>query len=90
MSRPQFSDKAWEEFSYWLSQDKKTTKKILKLIDDISRNGALQGEGKPELLKGDLQGYYSRRINDKDRLVYQVDQDNVVKIYSCKGHYADK
>ncbi|MCD7709138.1 MAG: Txe/YoeB family addiction module toxin, partial [Clostridiales bacterium] len=87
MSRPLFSERAWDELLYWFSQDKKTIKKIARLIDDISRNGAMQGEGKPEALKGDLQGLYSRRINEKDRLVYRVTKDNVVEIVSCKGHY---
>ncbi len=89
MSRPLFSDQAWEEFLYWISQDKKTIKKICRLIDDISRNGAMQGEGKPEALKGDLQGLYSRRINAQDRLIYRV-KDNMIEILSCRGHYTDK
>ena len=90
MSRPQFTEQAWEEYMYWQSQDKKTLKKINKLIADIMRNGALSGEGKPELLTGNLQGYYSRRINDKDRLIYKVLEHSIVEIYSCKDHYSDK
>ena len=75
---------------YWHLQDKKTLKKINKLIFDIMRNGALGGKGKPELLKGDLSGYYSRRINEKDRLVYKIVNNDIVEIYSCKDHYSDK
>lgn len=89
MSRPQFTEQAWNEYLYWHVQDKKTLKKINKLISDIMRNGALEGEGKPERLKGELSGYYSRRINEKDRLVYKVLENDVVEIYSCLGHYKD-
>ncbi|MEE1218110.1 MAG: Txe/YoeB family addiction module toxin [Agathobacter sp.] len=90
MSRPQFTELAWNEYMYWHNQDKKTLKKINKLISDIMKNGALEGEGKPERLKGDLSGYYSRRINEKDRLIYRVIDDDIVEIYSCQGHYSDK
>ena len=64
-----FSIQAWEE----QSQDKKTLKKINGLIKDIERNGALNGIGKPEKLTNNLSGLYSKRINDKDRLVYEND-----------------
>lgn len=90
MSRPQFTEQAWEEYMYWHSQDKKTLKKINQLIADIMRNGPLNGIGKPEPMKGNYQGYFSRRINDKDRLVYTVLSDDVIEIYSCKDHYDDK
>ena len=89
MSKNQFTESAWEEYLYWQSQDKKTIKKINSLLKDIARNGPLTGEGQPELLKGNLQGYYSRRINSKDRLVYKIEND-VIEIYSCRGHYDDK
>ena len=65
-------------------------KKINKLIVDIMRNGPLSGEGKPESLTGNLHGYYSRRINEKDRLIYKVLEHCVIEIYSCKDHYSDK
>ncbi len=90
MSRPQFTEQAWDEFLYWHNQDRKTVKKINKLISDIIRNGPLNGIGKPEKLQGAFSGYYSRRINDKDRLVYQMLDDNIVLILSCRGHYEDK
>lgn len=87
MSKPQFTERAWEEYMYWHGQDKKTLKKINKLIADIMRSGALQGEGKPEALRGDLSGFYSRRINEKDRLVYKILNTDIIEIYSCRGHY---
>ena len=64
-----WSDDAWNDYLYWQTQDKKTLKRINLLIKDIAGNGVLDGIGNPEALKGDLQGEYSRRINEKDRLV---------------------
>ena len=90
MSRPQFTEQAWEEYLYWQNQDKKTLKKINQLIADIMRNGALNGIGKPEQMKGDFQKYFSRCINEKDRLVYTILENGVIEIYSCRGHYKDK
>ena len=66
-----WSDEAWEEFQYWMSQDKKVMKRILKLLKDIDRNG-YDGIGKPEPLTGDLAGYWSRRIDDCNRIVYRI------------------
>ena len=63
-----FSDEAWEDYTYWETQDKKTLRRILKLIDDIDRNG-YDGIGKPERLSGDLSDYWSRRIDEKNRIV---------------------
>ena len=68
-----FSIQAWKEYLYFQTQDKKTLKKINELIKDIERNGALNGIGKPEKLTNNLSGLYSRRINGKDRLVYEND-----------------
>ena len=68
-----FSIQAWEEYLYFQTQDKKTLKKINELIKDIERNGALNGIGKPEKLTNNLSGLYSKRIYDKDRLVYEND-----------------
>lgn len=89
MSKPQFTEQAWEEYMYWHDQDRKTLKKINRLIEDIMRNGAIKGEGKPEALKGDLQGFFSRRINHYDRLVYKVIGGDIIEIYSCMGHYEE-
>ena len=87
MSKPLFSEDAWNDYMYWLSQDRKTISKINTLIKDIMRNGASKGVGKPEILKGDLSGYYSRRINEQDRLIYRMIEGDIIEIVSCKGHY---
>ncbi|MBQ3801529.1 MAG: Txe/YoeB family addiction module toxin [Treponema sp.] len=83
-----FEEQAWEQFQYWLEQDKKTLKRINKLLADISRNGN-SGIGHPEALKGNLSGWWSREIDEKNRLIYRIDGDTV-KIYQCKNHYNDK
>jgi len=83
-----WSDEAWEDFSYWTEQDKKTLKRILKLLKDIDRNG-YEGIGKPERLSGDLSNYWSRRIDDKNRIVYRIEED-VLKIVQCGSHYREK
>ena len=70
---------------YWQGQDKKTLKRINKLIDEIMRN-PLEGIGKPEALKENLSGFYSRRIDDANRIVYAVEEKSVV-ILSCRYHY---
>lgn len=82
-----FSPDAMAEFMDWIKQDKKTANKIYSLIEDIRRNGAMQGIGKPEPLKHRLG--YSRRIDEKNRLVYDIDELQNIKIISCKGHYHD-
>ena len=84
----QFSENGWEQFMFWLEQDKKTLKKIKKLLADISRNG-YSGMGHPEALKGNLSGFWSREIDEKNRLVYNV-VDDVITIIQCKNHYDDK
>lgn len=82
-----WSDSAWNEYVNWQSQDKKTLKRINELIKDINRNGASKGIGKPERLK--YHDGWSRRIDDKHRLVYDVDKDGNIIIASCYGHYRD-
>lgn len=89
MSEKIWSDDAWDDYLYWQQNDRKIAKRINDLIKDIERNGALSGIGKPEALRGDLQGEFSRRINEKDRLVYHM-EDNRIYIAHCKGHYGDK
>ena len=59
------------------------------VLEDIKRNGAMQGIGKPELLKHDKSGLYSRRIDEANRLVYSIDEAQDIRIISCKGHYED-
>ena len=81
-------DEAWENYLYWQAEDKKTLKKINALVKDIERNG-FEGIGKPEPLKGNLSGFWSRRIDDTNRLVYRI-KDGKIEIASCKGHYDDK
>ena len=81
-----WTDAAWGDYLYWQTQDKKTPKRINKLILDIERNGNMHGIGKPEPLQYDLQGYFSRRIDDQNRLVYVVD-DAGLNIISCRYHY---
>lgn len=78
-----FSDLAWEDYTQWLAEDKKIVKRINEIIKDIERNG-YTGIGKPEALKHDLTGYWSRRITNKDRLIYWIIGDTIY-IISCKG-----
>ena len=80
-----FSEIAWNHYLYWQSEDKKILKKINELIQDIERNGN-EGLGKPEPLKHELSGYWSRRITDVHRLIYQIDDDKI-NIISCRNHY---
>lgn len=84
-----FTEKGWEHYLYWQTQDRKTLKKVNSLIADIKRNEALQGIGKPELLKHDKSGLYSRRIDEANRLIYGIDEAQNIRIISCKGHYED-
>lgn len=82
-----FTDNAWKDYVYWETEDKKTLKRINKLIEDISSNKN-EGIGKPEPLVGDLAGFWSRRINEKDRLIYKV-EGNDICILACRFHYDD-
>lgn len=84
----QFEENAWEDFQYWQEQDRKTLKKLNKLINDIERNGN-SGIGHPEPLKDNLSGLWSREIDKKNRLIYKIEGD-CIKIYQCKSHYGDK
>lgn len=83
-----WSDAAWEDFEYWMTQDKKTMKRILSLLKDIERN-SYSGIGKPERLSGDLSAYWSRRIDDANRIVYRIEGDKII-IVQCGSHYRDK
>lgn len=80
-------DEAWIDYIYWQTQDKKTLKCINNLIKDTERN-PFEGIGKPEPLKGDLSGFWSRRIDDTNRFVYRINNDKL-EILSCRGHYED-
>lgn len=83
-----WDDFAWEDYLYWQKQDKKTLKRINNLIQDIDRNG-YDGIGKPEALTGNLQGYWSRRIDEKHHLVYRI-KNNRIEILQCRTHYRQK
>lgn len=80
-----FSDRAFAEYLYWQTQDRKTLSKINRLLQSIERDGVLSGEGRPEKLKY-RDGEYSRRIDDANRLVYKIDGNNI-NVISCRGHY---
>ena len=81
-----FAEDAWAEYMDWQTRDAKTVKKINDLLDDVRRH-PFQGLGKPEPLRGDKSGKWSRRVNHEDRLVYRVERDTVV-VFQCRGHYA--
>lgn len=87
MSNLTFEEKAWAEYLYWQSQDKKTLRRINSLLKDISRD-SFEGIGKPEPLKDDLSGYWSRRIDEVNRIVYKLKGDTII-IVTCKGHYEE-
>ena len=87
MSKIIFTENAFEEYIFWQSQDRKTLKRINTLLKDIARS-PFTGIGKPEGLKEELTGYWSRRIDDTNRLVYRL-SDGVIEVYQCKGHYSD-
>ena len=80
-----FSENAWDDYLYWQKVDKIIVKKINKLIKEIQRT-PFEGSGRPEKLRYDLAGYWSRRIDQEHRLVYQVDNDQIL-VYSCRFHY---
>ena len=82
-----FTDIGWEDYLYWQTEDRKTLRKINTLLKDIERNG-YEGIGKPEPLTGDLSGFWSRRINQKDRLIYALEMDQII-IIACRYHYDD-
>ncbi len=84
----QWTDDAWDDYVWWQSQDRKTLRRINSLIKDAERDPT-DGLGKPEGLSGNLSGMFSRRIDQKNRLIYAV-EGGVLYIYSCKDHYDDK
>ncbi len=80
-----WEDRAWEDYLYWQTQDKKVLKRVNLLIKDISRS-PFDGIGKPEPLKNNLSGWWSRRIDETNRIVY-YEQDGIIYVVSCRGHY---
>jgi toxin YoeB len=89
MSNVKFTDEGWDDYLYWQGQDRKTLKKINALIKDIDRTG-YSGIGKPEELRGDMAGFWSRRIDAKNRMIYRILKDGVVEISALITHYGDK
>ena len=82
-----WTDEAWEDYVYWQAQDKKTLKRINQILKDIDRD-PFSGIGKPEPMKYECQGYWSRRIDETNRIVYKVGRDQIV-IVQCGAHYDD-
>jgi len=80
-----FSENAWEDYLYWQKTDKKILKRVNKLIKDVQQN-KYEGIGKPEPLKHNLSGFWSRRINNEHRLVYKI-ENNTILIAQIKYHY---
>ena len=80
-------EEAWDDYVYWQTQDKKTIIRINDLIKDTQRNG-YSGIGKPEPLKGEFIGFWSKRIDGVNRFVFRI-KEGVLEILSCKGHYDD-
>ena len=87
MSKIIFTENGFSHYLYWQEQDRKTLRKINQLLQSICRDGALNGEGKPEKLKH-LEERFSRRIDSANRLVYKVENDKITVI-ACRGHYED-
>ena len=85
MSKISFSNRAWGEYCYWQTQDKKTLKRINILLQDIVRN-SYSDIRKPEPLKDNLTSLWSRRIDDANRIVYRITKDGL-EVVQCKGHY---
>jgi len=81
-----WTDEAWKDYIYWQTQNKRTLKRINRLLDDIKRKDPFKGIGKPEPLKENLSEFWSRRIDDTNRLVYAVDEVYITVI-SCRYHY---
>ena len=82
-----FTGQGFSDYLYWQTQDRKTLKKINALLADIQRNGVMQGPGKPEPLK--YRPRDSRRIDEQNRLVYDIDEMQNIRIISCRGHYEE-
>lgn len=82
-----FLEKSLDDMVYWAHNDRKTFDKVNALLNDIARNGASKGIGKPELLKHEKA--WARRIDHSNRLIYEMRADNIIAVKSCKGHYDD-
>jgi toxin YoeB len=82
-----FQERGWNDYLYWQTQDRKKLKKVNQLLEDISRNEHV-GIGNPEPLKGNWSGWWSRRIDSANRLVYRINSDHI-EIAQCRSHYND-
>ena len=82
-----FTEPGWQDYLHWQMQDKRTIRRINQLLQDIERGGN-EGIGKPEALKGNYAGLFSRRIDETNRLIYRIDGDTVI-VFQCRGHYED-
>lgn len=80
-----WEERAWDDYCYWQQQDKKTLRRINALLKDMQQH-SFEGMGKPEPLKGDLSGWWSRRIDATNRIVYCIKNDDLI-IAACRGHY---
>ncbi|GGY84501.1 Txe/YoeB family addiction module toxin [Streptomyces nitrosporeus] len=81
-----FLDDSWNDYLWWQGNDRKILKRVNQLIADIDRGGN-EGIGKPEPLRNDLSGYWSRRINSEHRLVYRIDENGIIHVVACRFHY---
>lgn len=80
-----WDDSAWDDYVWWQTQDRKIVRRINALLEDVERNGN-EGIGKPEPLRHDVHGYWSRRISDEHRLIYKIDGDDI-RTAACRYHY---
>jgi toxin YoeB len=87
MFSPSFLPEAWEDYLYWQTQDRKTLNRVNRILQDISRNGN-EGIGKPEPLRGDMSGWWSRRIDDANRIIYRIEGSFFI-IAQCRSHYGE-
>jgi toxin YoeB len=85
MTSLSFLPEAWEDYLYWQGQDKKTLRKINNLLQDMCRN-AYEGLGKPEALSGNMAGWWSRRIDEYNRIIYRLEDDMII-VSQCRSHY---
>jgi len=88
MSKVTFTDDAWEDYTYWQTQDRKTLRRINALINDIKRN-PYEGIGKPEPLEGNYSGFWSRRIYDQNRIIYRI-VDDMTELVGLRNYYGDE
>lgn len=86
--RKVWDDEAWDDYLQWQEEDRKTLKRINKLTQSIERDGIMEGIGKPEPLRYGYTGWFSRRIDKTNRLVYRI-MDNTIEIIQCKEHYLE-